>query len=266
MIVDPVDYLQPYLVDDEVLIYKVAPNSAGHDSWGFRNKRVPHSAKIVTIGDSQTYGVSATARNSWPIKLQTLTKKNVYNLSLGGYGPVQYLYLLQNRAFHLRPSIVIVGFYFGNDLLDAYTIVYTNDHWKHLRNAGVSLGEDLTEDDLSTHGRPKIMGGLRGWFAHHSVLYRMFTLSFGNVFRFVEVKYRYSQATQYISILDDREHELHSAFAPFGRLRALNLRAPKVREGLRITLESIRQMNDLCSKKGVQIHGGANPNKGERFF
>src|SRR5262249_19883213 len=117
MLVNPGDFLEPYLVDDDILVYKLTPNSSGHDSWGFRNKRVPASAKIVTIGDSQTYGVSASAGNSWPSQLQKLMKEDVYNLSLGGYGPVQYYYLLKNRAIDLRPRIIIVGFYFGNDLL-----------------------------------------------------------------------------------------------------------------------------------------------------
>ena len=62
LIADPVDYIEPYLVKDPILGHKIEPNSAGHDSWGFRNKALPASAKIVSIGDSQTYGVSATAR------------------------------------------------------------------------------------------------------------------------------------------------------------------------------------------------------------
>ena len=98
-IFDPLDYLQAYLVKDDILGHKIEPNSAEHDSWGFRNKSVPASAKIVAIGNSQTYGVSATARNSWPAQLQVLMREGAYNLSLGGYGPVEYYYLLQNKAF-----------------------------------------------------------------------------------------------------------------------------------------------------------------------
>src|SRR5215472_7496440 len=97
----PVDYLEPYLVEDDLLGVKVKPHSSGHDSWGYRNKLVPTSADIVTIGDSQTYGISATAADSWPAKLHQLIHKDVYNLSLGGYGPLEYLYLLENKAFKL---------------------------------------------------------------------------------------------------------------------------------------------------------------------
>src|SRR5690242_9049481 len=83
-VLNPVNYLEPYLVKDDILGHKILPNSGGHDSWGFRNKSVPISAKIVTIGDSQTYGISATASNSWPAQLQLLMHEGVYNLSLGG--------------------------------------------------------------------------------------------------------------------------------------------------------------------------------------
>ena len=45
--------------------------------------------------------------------LAKLSGESVYNMSLGGYGPIQYLYLLQNLAVKLRPKTVIVGFYFA---------------------------------------------------------------------------------------------------------------------------------------------------------
>src|SRR5262245_48740245 len=120
LLFEPVDYLRPYTVDDRILGHKVEPYSAGHDAWGFRNKSVPTKADIVAIGDSQTYGVAASAANSWPAVLQRLTHKSVYNLALGGYGPVQYDYLLENKAILLNPATIVVGFYFGNDLRDAF--------------------------------------------------------------------------------------------------------------------------------------------------
>src|SRR5690348_9513402 len=61
LVFDPVDYLAPTLVSDSVLRFRVEPHSGGHDAWGFRNKSVPKKADIVAIGDSLTYGVSASA-------------------------------------------------------------------------------------------------------------------------------------------------------------------------------------------------------------
>ena len=60
LVLDPVDYLMPYLVSDEILGHKVEPYSAGHDAWGFRNKSVPVKSHFVAIGDSQTYGIAAS--------------------------------------------------------------------------------------------------------------------------------------------------------------------------------------------------------------
>ena len=35
---DPVDYLKPRKIEDEILGFKLGPNSGGHDSWGYRNR------------------------------------------------------------------------------------------------------------------------------------------------------------------------------------------------------------------------------------
>ena len=121
-----------------ILDHVIKPGSGGHDAWGFRNKTVPASTNIVAIGDSQTYGASAAAKDSWPSTLQRISKLSVYNLALGGYGPVQYFHLLTTYATKLKPKIIIVGFYFGNDLLETYRIVHNNKHWQYLRRDGSS--------------------------------------------------------------------------------------------------------------------------------
>jgi hypothetical protein len=108
IIIEPVNFLRPQLIDDAILGHAIKPTSGGHDAWGFRNQIVPASATIVTIGDSQTYGVSAAGRDSWPAILSELSKQRVYNLSLGGYGPVQYFHLLTSKAIKLNPQFVVV--------------------------------------------------------------------------------------------------------------------------------------------------------------
>src|SRR5262245_48761045 len=93
IVLDPVDYLNPTLVNDAFLNHRVQGHTGGHDAWGFRNARKPDTADIVCIGDSQTYGVSALARDSWPAVLGKIRADTVYNMGLGGYGPIQYLHL-----------------------------------------------------------------------------------------------------------------------------------------------------------------------------
>ena len=96
-LLDPLDYLNPTVVPDEFLGLRIEGHTGGHDAWGFRNARRPETADIVCIGDFVTYGVSVPARESWPMILARLSGESVYNMGLGGYGPIQYLYLLQNR-------------------------------------------------------------------------------------------------------------------------------------------------------------------------
>jgi hypothetical protein len=67
---EPLDYLLPERVPDDLLGFRVAPYSGRHDAWGFRNRRVPERVDIVTIGDSQTYGWASRWRGAWPTRLE----------------------------------------------------------------------------------------------------------------------------------------------------------------------------------------------------
>jgi len=134
LFLDPVDYLSPSIVRDNILGIAIPPRSGGHDEWGFRNKAVPKSADIVTLGDSHTYGNTAKMTESWPFVLGRLTGMSVYNLGLGGYGPNQYLYLLKNKALGLHPRVIICGLWLGDDFDNALKITYGLDYWKFLRN------------------------------------------------------------------------------------------------------------------------------------
>ena len=87
MILNPADYLTVEMVRDEVLGAVPSPSArGGFDAWGFRNPNVPDAAEIVAIGNSLTYGNTATMINSWPYVLARLSGRTVYNMGLGGYG------------------------------------------------------------------------------------------------------------------------------------------------------------------------------------
>jgi hypothetical protein len=158
-VLDPVDYLNPTLVVDKYLNHRIEGYSGGHDEWGFRNYRKPASAEIVCIGDSMTYGVSALASESWPAVLAQIQHKTVYNLALGGYGPIQYLHL--------------IGFSLGTEFFDVYNIVRSNSNWKQydVWAAGQFDGPAFVFPDR----KGKFLGGLRDWLSKHSVVYAMVT-------------------------------------------------------------------------------------------
>jgi hypothetical protein len=156
-VLDPVDYLNPTIVVDEFLGHRVDGYTGGHHEWGFRNARKPETADIVCIGDSMTYRVAAGARESWPAVLEKMGAGTVYNMSLGGYGPVQYLYLLRTKAVTLHPKTIIVGFYLGNDLMDVYNVVRFNKNWSAY---GRFEGSDLKGPAFVFPRRPgKFLGG-----------------------------------------------------------------------------------------------------------
>jgi len=242
---DPIDFLKPKTVSDEVLRYKIEPNSGAHDSWGFRNKSVPETADIVAVGDSHTYGISATASNSWPNTLGRISGKETYNLSLGGYGPVEYLYLMEEKALKLNPELIIVGFYLGNDLKDSLTAVYTVPIWEDLRNAEIASVLEDKKDDKRTN-----TNSISDWFAAHSVLYRIVSSSFiGDSLR----QSRRIKKGEDVLMLDAADYGIHTGFTPDSRLKGLDLSNSEVREGLRLTLEFFNKMNQLAKEKVIDF-------------
>jgi lysophospholipase L1-like esterase len=106
-----------------------------HDILGFRNRSVPYSAEVVTIGDSQTYGNNAVLEANWPSQLASKLpepSRVVYNMSCGGWDGAQYLYACE-KALRLRPKVIVVAFYSGNDPIGAFSVVYGASHWRDLR-------------------------------------------------------------------------------------------------------------------------------------
>ena len=133
LFLNPADYLSATTVEDEILGIRIAPGAAGFDAWGFRNRSVPSTARIVAIGDSHTYGNNARMADAWPSVLASVTGWTVYNLGLGGYGPNQYYHLLMTRALKLKPRWIVCGLYMGDDFENAFLMSYGRDHWASLR-------------------------------------------------------------------------------------------------------------------------------------
>ncbi len=114
-----------------------------HDVLGFRNRAVPNSPGIVVIGDSQTYGVGEPLEDNWPSQLQAMSNPQdaVYSMAVGGWGGAQYLYMF-DKATRLKPRVVIIAFYSGNDALDSFATAYGNPHWQDLMiNAALDKGD-----------------------------------------------------------------------------------------------------------------------------
>jgi hypothetical protein len=261
-LVDPVDHLFPRLVSDEFLTHRVDGYSGGHDAWGFRNTRVPESADIVCIGDSMTYGIAAQARDSWPAVLGKIRATTVYNMGLGGYGPIQYLHLMRTQAVKLHPKIVIVGLFLGNDVMDVYNEVRFNKNWSKYGTLG---GSDVKGAAFATQPPPgKYFGSLRNWLAEHSVLYALLTRtgifdSLRNLLR----KREMLLDDQNVITYRDESHDVVFDLSTEGRY--LNMDDPRIKSALEITKQVMLDMRAVAEKERFRLIVAMIPTK-ERVY
>ena len=266
IVFDPIDYLEPVVVPDDVLGHRIVSGSAGHDRWGYRNREVPEHADIVAVGDSQTYGVAASASTSWPAWLDRMLEPSVYNLALGGYGPIQYAYMLRENGLQLHPSTVIVGLYFGNDFADAWYIAYAQEPWKALRRPELvePFAADVEEVRRQKRGRPRsLWKSTKEWLGHHSVLYRKLDFSpIGQLLHTAPRSVRHEQEADHV--FQDVNGTVVE-FRPTTRLHALDLDDPKIREGLRLTEDALADMHERCRQAGIRFVVVLIPTK-ERAF
>ena len=65
--------------------------------------------KIITIGDSQTFGHGIPNADTWPSLLAKSTGLSVGNLGVFGYGMRNYDYLITNLVKNFKPKYLIYG-------------------------------------------------------------------------------------------------------------------------------------------------------------
>jgi len=253
LVINPADYLAVTTVPDEIVGIVVEAKSPGFDEWGFRNKVVPSQVDIAAIGDSHTFGNTATMADSWPMVLGRLSELSVYNLGMGGYGPNQYYHLLKTRALTLKPRLVLCGLYMGDDFENAFSITYGLDYWSFLRKG--SWGE-VNADIWNMTGSPKkgFLKGLRNWLAKNSILYQLIFHGpilgkFKGYLKINELR-RYDEFTSYL-IVDEKN--IREAFLPKSLLSRLDQKSAAVREGMRITFRLLKEMNEMCLQNGCRF-------------
>ncbi len=123
---------------DPVRGQRFAPNYNGWfagvpvhiNNLGFRDPRDydlakgPRTFRIVTLGDSVTFGHSSVYEHTYPYLLEQQLKRwrpdvdwQVWNVAVPGYNTSQELAHLKEIGPRFKPDLVIVGF-FENDLVD----------------------------------------------------------------------------------------------------------------------------------------------------
>ena len=236
-------------VKDPVLGHKILPYQSGHDAKGFRNDSAEGRFPVVCIGDSFIYGNGVQRFSAIPQQLGRMLKSPVYNMGMGGYGPLQYFALI-DEARNMGARKIVIAIYMGNDLTDAFSMADQKEQWRFLRQA--CHEEDIPipiqpcpytckvhdptywEPDLLTT-RLKSKGSLI-WNVHsylrlHSVFYAL--------------SYEFAVKPSLQALFEKEEHKnqpgayyseaLDVVFRPSIYLSSLDLRNDQVLCGLRIT-------------------------------
>lgn len=104
---------KPNIKDMQVFETKVLNTN----SKGFRGKneysytKDPDKIRIITIGDSYTFGEGVSDNETYPYYLQEITPNTeVMNLGIHGYGHDQMLIFLKEEIIKYNPDIIILGF------------------------------------------------------------------------------------------------------------------------------------------------------------
>ncbi len=281
------------IVPDERLGYRPNPELPDHDSKGFRNLLVPGEAKIVALGDSQTYGVGVHSQDAWPRKLEQLCEETVYSMAYGGYGPVHSL-ILWEEASLLNPEIYIEAFYSGNDLFDSFHLVYNRAQLPELKttnkNTELNIRKKEKVDPIKQHvsrmfrmvryktgNLRQIVSVIKEFLSFHSKLYVLVRQAKRELFqrihaektkqakrglfqrnRVEKTELDWEQAKKFAEINSDycqifKNEQFRTIFTSEYRLSALDLEDSRIAEGYRISLESIKRMSRLAVKQKKQF-------------
>ncbi len=99
--------------------YKVTVNNLGLRTTGYKKNLTVDDLngkyRILTIGDSMTFGLFVDDKDSYPYRLQQLLKKKgkdavVLNAGVGATTLSDYLYHLKKKGLALKPDLVAISF------------------------------------------------------------------------------------------------------------------------------------------------------------
>lgn len=98
-------------------VYGVKVNSEGFHSPEFTEVDTARPT-VMLIGDSFTWGMSASSPDSsFAERLRKQSGWNVHNLGIPAADPVQYALIAERFIPRLRPDVVILCFFMGNDMM-----------------------------------------------------------------------------------------------------------------------------------------------------
>jgi hypothetical protein len=261
-------------IPDARLGHRPDPAYPGHDRKGFRNLEVPAKAHIVALGDSQTYGTGVEPEDAWPRQLESMTRKTVYSMAYGGYGPTHSL-VLWDEAVTLSPNIVIEAFYAGNDLFDSFNFVHNMGQLPELKSSDPQLQASVREAEqfepiakrvpkMYQMGRISLArDGFLRLLLQHSRLYGLLRRARYESTRMInkpnnspQEQWEMAKASAnaypaYSQVFSDGQFK--TIFTSEYRLSGLDLRDPRIIEGLQISLRAIQRMHELAAARNIRF-------------
>jgi len=260
------------ITEDALLMSVAVPDTPDYDANGWRNAQALSEADIVVIGDSQTWGFNATLDETWWSVMGQQLDQTVYSLALGGYGTIQYQQLIPD-ALALNPQTIVIGNYAGNDLYDAYRVVYGLDFYADQRR----LADD---PETSQQFRREINNTQEALLRVEEQLHdRYFTPTWGETLQsqtylgqllsaqglFPDallarptLNDAFEQIAAEVETLDQRMpiylgDDTLTLMAPRYRLYGLDQRDARIQEGMRLTQEALLQMQAQTAAAGVDV-------------
>lgn len=275
------------VVPDPVLGHRRSPHSGRFDAWGYRNPAVPDGAVVLALGDSMTIGHDVASEEAWPRVLARLGGFSTYNAGIGGYGPAEYQAVLE-ETLRLRPRLVVVGLFPGNDIQDAFRSAYVRagEPFKHLRSADPGVlaqldelerAESLRARTLRLAGKgvsgepngPQEPGGPRAWLSKHSRIYALGreakTVSRAAWSRMRGEAQPVPAGEKHLDTFEasaakphrvpwDGDARVRTVFVkPELMQLALNLDDPRIREGQRIAAAVLAGMQQRLASQGIDL-------------
>lgn len=237
-------------VYDERLGRRIDPSLPEIDKNGFRNPVVPETADIAVLGDSHTYGVNVKSGNAWPAQLADMSGMTVYNLGVGGYGPLQYYYLYDTAAA-LKPERIILALYPANDLSDVCKMIDELDYWKEWAKArGYDTG--ICAGSSSWLGRVnRTLSGLHVyWMAASAVKRVNESVNFGDA----------------LEITDGKNPTLIKYGSIGSHRKKTDLSRERIALGLAVTEDLLREMKKRADAEGIEFSVVLIPSKEIVFF
>ena len=267
------------IIHDDLLQWRGHPGHPEHDRNGFRNKSVPPQADIVALGDSQTYGYSVEPHQAWPQQLAQISGVTSYTMAYGGYGPVHSL-LLWDEVTQLEPKLVIEAMYSGNDLFEAFKLVYYQNKAPELKSTDPALVQAINKaesietikdeiDGVYWMGSPPVQWQpsgprMRQIISQHCRLYGLLRAVKLAAERTVNAEptdpdFQTDWQANKQSALSNSGYcvafeydSFKTVMNPLCRSYSVNLDDPRIAEGHRIALRANRHMAMKAQKAGIQ--------------